>query len=161
MKRECVTAYYLAHSKAQAATALPDKPEVSPKLTVCVIGTTLNYNLIQRIEDEVGPTVALTGKALGQMISVVSTPWWMLLYDNETMTDGLIAALPQLLVNDYDAYTFFRRPRANTTTIEYHTRLINSRMPYDIVGLRPARDGKFTRILNGWVLYDQNQIKAR
>lgn len=164
MKRGCVTAYYRRYSRSDSLLNAPQRAtEGYPMLSLCILGNTVDQDVVQSIRDEVGNVVVMTGTSLRSMINVVTSPWWMLLYENEYLTKGLLAALPQLVTFDaasnFEGFTFFRIDTAIKNQFTYHTRLINSLVPYNVTAMRPAVEGRYERILNGWVVYDQHHNK--
>lgn len=137
-----------------------------PLLTVCVVGKNPpEPTLIPRLEAELGPVICECNTSLRSMLNTVETPWWMLLYSHETLDDQLIAALPTFINADmrsmYDGYTLFIHQRDEYSTFSYMTRILNSMTPYDVSAMRPVGSGRYTRILNGWVYFDKDDLKDK
>ena len=163
MNRECVTSYYRQHITSDGTVYWPtDITNKLPTLTLCILGSTPHPLIIPQVKEVLGTVNTIIGDDLVKMIENVVTPWWLLLFENEFLTKGLLTALPLLTspaaATQYDGFTFFRRTD-KLDVITYHTRLINSCMPYDVTSLRPAKEGRFERILDGWVVYDKNKDK--
>lgn len=160
MKRLCTTSFK-RHYVSDMGVLLPQTANVRlPKLSLCVVGNTVQQSVVTDIRNAVqNEIVVMNGTSIADMVVAVNTPWWMLLYDNEFLTFGMLDALPVLLTDAawqvFDGYTLFRRNREGTT-LSYHTRILNSRVAYYPDLRRPAGDGRYEKILNGWVVYDKH-----
>lgn len=156
MKSLCVTSFRKHH--VSDAKVWSDSCSILPRLSLCVVGDSVSSQVVDSIRNAVQADVVLmNGQRLIEMVRAVNTPWWMLLYDNEFLSYGLLDALPVLLApaawEEFDGYTLFRR-NVEGTAYSYHTRILNSRVGYNAELRRPVGSGRYERILNGWVVYD-------
>lgn len=158
MKRLCTTSFK-RHCMSESSDTASEMANVRlPRLSLCIVGGAARQSVVSDIRAAAQTEiVVMNGSSLSDMVTAVNTPWWLLLYDNEFLSFGLLDALPVLLTDaawqEIDGYTLFRR-NVEGTAFSYHTRLLNSRVAYYPDLRRPASNGRYEKILNGWVIYD-------